>query len=85
MRSLRKQCQPGIWLTKKWPGERDPVDDVIRGKPLGIIRSRAVGPTRVAQEMASWLSLATRSKASLELLIRYWQSSPSVGSWRITS
>src|SRR4029079_7216779 len=31
------------------------------------------------QEIASWLSLATRSNASVELLMRYWQSSPSVG------
>jgi hypothetical protein len=37
------------------------------------------------QEIASWLSLATRSKASVELLMRYWQSSPSVGNRRITS
>src|SRR5436305_1553572 len=37
------------------------------------------------QETASWLSLATRSKASVELLIRYWQSSPSVGSRRMIS
>src|SRR3954466_10147229 len=38
-----------------------------------------------SQETFSWLSLATRSKASVELLIRYWQSSPSVGSNRMTS
>lgn len=31
------------------------------------------------QDTTSWLSLATRSNASVELLIRYWQSSPSVG------
>src|SRR4051794_26595525 len=37
------------------------------------------------QDSASWLSWATRSKASVELLIRYWQSSPSVGSKRMIS
>src|SRR5271156_4127549 len=37
----------------------------------------SAGSARFLQETASWLSLATRSKASVELLIRYWQSSPS--------
>src|SRR5262245_40083250 len=32
------------------------------------------------RQRSSWLSLATRSKASLMLLIRYWYSSPSDGS-----
>src|SRR5437773_9652788 len=41
--------------------------------------------TQLFQEIASWLSLATRSKASVELLIRYLQLSPSVESIRITS
>lgn len=48
-------------------------------------RRAAAGPDGGGQDIASWLSLATRSKASVELLIRYWQSSPSVGSRRITS
>src|SRR5260221_4244596 len=80
-------CEPGLFTASGEMEPRQPpaCTQLFQETARGSGDRKRLRRPQAAQEIASWLSLATRSKASVELLIRYWQSSPSVGSRRITS
>src|SRR5258705_5993943 len=82
--------QKDTFSASERPQAPEPAQNVTANRALLTASSNgtryAVKPcTQFIQETSSWLSLATRSKASVEILIRYLQSSPAVGSSRITS